>query len=313
VLPYGSQPVGFLGELLNFHKLALKHLVPAIMSFWVEAESTGSHTQFFDKFNIRYHLAQVFKVVWKAPAHKERLHAEAQANVDTFIVFVNRLLNDVTFLLDDALERLAALHKQQLEIDDTAAWEARTQEDRTEHEGHMRGNAGHARSMLQYGHTFLAALIDFSAENGRVRDAFMQPEIVSRLAPMLDYTLDTLAGPRCQELKVKDPKKAGFDPKQLLRQILSVFLNFAPRDEFAEAMARDERSYRRSIFEKAASIAERHMLKSPPELEQLMALVARVDAVQAADLAEEEDLGEIPDDFTGACASSFAVRPVLTL
>jgi ubiquitin conjugation factor E4 B len=177
----------------------------------------------------------------------------------------------------------------------------------------MRGNAGHARSMLQYGHTFLAALIDFSAEDGRVRDAFMQPEIVSRLAPMLDYTLDTLAGPRCQELKVKDPKKVGFDPKQLLRQILSVFLNFAPRDEFAEAMARDERSYRRSIFEKAASIAERHMLKSPPELEQLMALVARVDAVQAADLAEEEDLGEIPDDFTGACASSFAVRPVLTL
>ena len=35
-------------------EFANRHLLHALMKFYIEAESTGSHTQFFDKFNIRY-------------------------------------------------------------------------------------------------------------------------------------------------------------------------------------------------------------------------------------------------------------------
>ncbi|PWN45419.1 hypothetical protein IE81DRAFT_320175 [Ceraceosorus guamensis] len=311
VLPYGSNQTGFLGELLNFHKLAIHHLVPAIMSFWVEAESTGSHTQFYDKFTIRSHLARVFKVIWRNPQHKERIHAQADTNKDGFIIFVNRLLNDVTFLLDDALERLSALHKQQVEMADEATYSQKSAEDRQEFEGHMRQNESHARSMLGYGNEFLETLIDFSGESGRVRDAFMQPEIVSRLAPMLDYTLDMLVGPKAQDLKLKDPKKAGFDIKHLIRQLLSVFLSLSSRPEFVQAIARDERSYRREIFEKAARLSQRYMLKSPPEIEVLLGLVGQVEKIKQMEAEEEEDLGEIPDDFCDPLMATLMTEPVI--
>ncbi|EGG02482.1 uncharacterized protein MELLADRAFT_91304 [Melampsora larici-populina 98AG31] len=38
---------------------------------------------------------------------------------------------------------------------------------------------------------------------------------------LLDYNLETLAGPKCQSLQVKDPDKFNFYPKKLLTDILS--------------------------------------------------------------------------------------------
>lgn len=43
----------------------------------VEIESTGSHTQFYDKFNIRYYITQLFKLVWSNPTHRESLKRES--------------------------------------------------------------------------------------------------------------------------------------------------------------------------------------------------------------------------------------------
>ncbi|MCO5590625.1 hypothetical protein L7F22_044596 [Adiantum nelumboides] len=280
------------------------------MSFWIEAESTGSHTQFYDKFNIRYHLSRIFETIWSNPQHKERLHAEASGNDSNFVIFVNRLLNDVTFLLDDALERLLELHSKQVEMD-SPEYQQKTAEERQEFEGHVRGTEGQIRSMLQFGHEFLARLIDFTGEPGKTKDAFMQPEIVARLASMLNYNLDLLVGPRCQELKVKDPKKVRFNPKELLKQILSVYLNLAARHEFVQAIARDGRSYRKEIFEKACRIAQKHMLKGSPELDVLMGMVGQVEEFKTMEEEEEEDLGDVPDEFLDPLMATIMLHPVV--
>lgn len=116
VMPYGALSMGVLGDAINNQPLAIAHLVPALMTFWIEAESTGSHTQFYDKFNIRYHLGHVFKAIWDNVDHKKQLHTQARENQAEFAVFINRLMNDVTFLLDDALEKLTELHMKQAEI-----------------------------------------------------------------------------------------------------------------------------------------------------------------------------------------------------
>ena len=56
--PSPHKPNGVLGDLLMGSDFANRHLLHALMRFYIEAESTGSHTQFFDKFNIRYVLDQ---------------------------------------------------------------------------------------------------------------------------------------------------------------------------------------------------------------------------------------------------------------
>lgn len=126
----------------------------------------------------------------------------------------------------------------------------------------------------------------------------MVPEIVDRLAAMLDYNLDALVGPRCQDLRVSNPEKYKFDPKQLLSDLLQVYLNLSDQGEFARAVAADERSYRKELFEKAADIARRKMLKSADEIEKLGLFVLKVEETKAT-LQAEDDLGDIPDEFLG--------------
>jgi ubiquitin conjugation factor E4 B len=308
VIPFGYSQTGILGDVINFHPLALQHLVPALMSFWVEAESTGSHTQFYDKFNIRFHLSQIFKVIWSNPEHMSRIHQESKGNSEKFVVFINRLMNDVTFLLDDALEKLAELHSKQQQMDDSATWNERSAEERQEIESHTTSIQGQIRSMLSFGNEFLRLLIDFTAQT---KDAFMTPEIVSRLAAMLDYNLDLMVGPRCTELKIKDPKKVGFEPRHLLRQILSVYLNLSSRSEFVKAIADDGRSYRKATFDKACGVAARHGLKSPSEIEELQRLVTQVERVIQEDKEEEEDLGEVPDEYSDPLMATLMRNPVI--
>jgi ubiquitin conjugation factor E4 B len=45
------------------------------------------------------------------------------------------------------------------------------------------------------------------------------PEMVERIAAMLNYFLLQLTGPQRKVLKVKDPEKYGFKPRDLLGQV----------------------------------------------------------------------------------------------
>lgn len=300
VLPFRGASSGIIGDLINVHPLAIQHLVPALMSFWIEAESTGSHTQFYDKFNIRYHLSLVFKTVWANSKHKARMNAVASDQTSDFAIFVNRVLNDVTFLLDDALEKLLALHGREVEMGE-AGYAQRPQEERNELESHARSLNGQIRSMLSFGHEFLDRLIDFTSEDGETKNAFMQSEIVGRLASMLDYNLALLAGPRAQELRIKNPQRAGFSAKDLLKKILKVYMNLAQRPEFIKAVAADGRSYSKETFQKAIKVAYNRMLFGKPELDNIVNMVAAVERARLEEAEEDEELGEIPDEYLGEC------------
>ncbi len=69
-------------------------------------------------------------------------------------------------------------------------------------------------------------------------DPFMAPEVVDRLAAMLDFNIQALCGPRCSELKVRNPEKYRFNPKELLNELIEIFLHLGHRDEFILAVAR---------------------------------------------------------------------------
>jgi ubiquitin conjugation factor E4 B len=154
-------------------------------------------------------------------------------------------------------------------------------------------------------------LIDFTGEEGNTKDAFMQGEIVGRLSSMLDYNLDLLVGSKCQELKVKDPKKVNFQPRELLKKILKVYLNLAKKEEFIKAIAGDGRSYRKETFEKAVRISGKFMLFGGPELDVITNLVEEVEKVKLLEAEEEEELGEVPDEYLDPLMATLMTEPVL--
>ena len=72
-----------------------------------------------------------------------------------------------------------------------------------------------------------------------------------RVAEMLDFFLDTLAGPKRNNLKVKDPRKYHFNPSELLKKIIDISLNFADREAYLDAVVRDGRSFKPEVFQTA--------------------------------------------------------------
>ncbi|KII86779.1 hypothetical protein PLICRDRAFT_43444 [Plicaturopsis crispa FD-325 SS-3] len=290
--PLGQGRPGILANVLNTHPVALKHLMPAMMHFYIEVEQTGASSQFYDKFNARRNIAYILKTIWDNPVHRQALKTEA-LNVDKFVRFVNLMINDVTYLMDESLSELSQIHAIQVEMENAAEWAAKPAQHRREREGTLRQLERHASGYIMLGRSTVGLLKVFTAET---KAPFMMPEIVDRLAAMLDYNLDALVGPKCQDLKVKNPEKYKFEPRTLLADILQVFLNLSDQAEFVMAVAGDGRSYKKELFERAAGIARRRSLKSETEIEILRAFVVKVEEKKAT-IEAEEDLGEIPDEF----------------
>ncbi|KAH9179139.1 ubiquitin elongating factor core-domain-containing protein [Lactarius sanguifluus] len=286
-----------LGPSLNSHPVALKHLMPALTHFYIEVEQTGASSQFYDKFNARRSIAFVLKTVWGNPAHREALKKETQ-NIDKFVRFVNLMINDVTYLMDESLSELAQIHTIQQEMGNQAAWAALPLQQRREREGTLHNLERQATSYTQLGNSTVDMLKIFTAET---KEPFMLPEIVDRLAAMLDYNLDALVGPRCNDLVVENKEKYHFNPRQLLSDVVQVYLNLSNQPGFSRAVAGDGRSYRKELFEGAARRCSKYNLKSPNEIEQLRLFVVKVEEAKVT-LEAEDDLGEVPDEFLGLSA-----------
>ncbi|KAF8442825.1 ubiquitin elongating factor core-domain-containing protein [Boletus edulis BED1] len=310
VLPYGNSQNGILGGVLNSHPLALKHLVPALTHFYIEVEQTGASSQFYDKFSkfcvYWRNIAHILKAIWGNPAHRQALNTEA-LNVEKFVRFVNLMINDVTYLMDESLSELTQIHNIQTEMRDQTVWAARPAQYRRERENTLRGLERHASSYTTLGKSTVGLLREFTAET---KAPFMMPEIVDKLAAMLDYNLEALVGPKCGELRVKEPEKYHFDPRKLLSDILQVYLNLSDQDAFARAVANDGRSYKKELFERAIERSRRITLKPESDLEQMRLFVVKVEEAKAL-IEVEDDLGEIPDEFLDPLMFTLMRDPVV--
>lgn len=109
----------------------------------------------------------------------------------------------------------------------------------------------------------------------------MRAELVDRLSSMLNFNLKQLAGPKCNDLKVKNPTKYGWEPRSLLAQIFDIYLHL-DCDRFAQALAADERSFDVHICDEAASRIKRLALRSGVEVERFKALTQRAHEIYGA-------------------------------
>lgn len=203
------------------------------------------------------------------------------------------LLNDVTYVMDNSLTALGDIHRLQRELETSSFL---TEQEKEEKEKALDKAEKDASSYMTLGNETVAMLKLFTAA---LADAFSQPEIVHRLAGMLDYNLDALVGPRCRDLNVRNPEKYGFNPKVLLVDFSEVYLNLRKKDSFIEAIAKDGRSYKPEIFERLQALLARFELRSSQERADLAKLAQEVEEVKRLEDLGEEELGEIPDEFLG--------------
>jgi ubiquitin conjugation factor E4 B len=218
---------------------------------------------------------------------------------------VNLLLNDVTYVLDESLSSFMTIHEVSKLLKNAPA--DMDENARQEQEEKLSAAQSRAKSYMQLTNETVAMLRLFTEA---LSDSFTKPEVVVRLAHMLDYNLEALVGPKKANLKVENPAEYGWNPRQMLAEITDVYLNLKDKESFIQAVATDGRSYKHENFVAAMQILTKFTLKSPEQLRDWEQLAERVKAAKEQAEIEEADLGEIPDEYTDPLLATLMEDPV---
>ncbi|KAM3525732.1 hypothetical protein NHJ13051_003818 [Beauveria bassiana] len=295
---------GVLGDQLMSLPFANEYLLHALMKFYIECESTGNNA-FYDKFNIRYEIFQVIKCVWPNDVYKQQLTRESKVNRGFFVQFVNMLLNDATYVLDEALSKFPKMRALEIELKDPTL----SAEDGQKKQEELQTLGNQATSYMQLANETLEMMKLFT---NALSDAFTMPEIVSRLASMLNYNLETLAGKRAAaELNVENREKYHFRPIQLLSDLVEIYLNLDGSDVFVEAVAADGRSFKIEVLDRVTTILSSRKQKDPADMVRWEQLKARFKVAKATLDQAELDLGDVPPEFEDPIMGDLMRDPVL--
>lgn len=291
---------------LMANPLSLDPLPSCLMKFYTDVETTGSSSEFYDKFSIRYNISSILKGMWQLPMHRQMIVNESKSGKQ-FVKFVNMLMNDTTFLLDESLESLKRVHEVQELIADTQNWNKLPSEQQQTFMRQLAADERQCRSYLTLGRETVDMFHYLTVD---VKEPFLRPELVDRLASMLNHNLRQLCGPKCKNLKVRNPDKYGWEPRKLLGQLVDIYLHL-DCDNFAMALASDERSYRKELFEDAAQRIERAGIKNAIEIEQFRALADKALQCWLARKQSDDSMADAPDEFKDPLMDTIMTDPVL--
>ncbi|OAQ79758.1 ubiquitin conjugation factor E4 [Purpureocillium lilacinum] len=302
--PFMHLKKGVLGDQLISLPFANEYLLRALMKFYIECESTGGNA-FYDKFNIRYEIFQVIKTVWINDVYKEQLSRESKVNRSFFVQFVNMLLNDATYVLDEAFTKFPKMRTLERELENPSL----SAEDRQKKEEELQTLGNQATSYMQLANETLEMMKLFTKA---LSESFTMPEIVSRLASMLNYNLETLAGKKAAaELSVSNKDKYHFRPIQLISDFVDIYLNLGYSPVFVEAVAADGRSYKPEVLDRVTRILTSKNAKDAADIAKWEKIKAKfLEAKHELDQAEV-DLGDIPAEFEDPIMGDLMKDPVL--
>ncbi|XP_050384650.1 probable ubiquitin conjugation factor E4 [Argentina anserina] len=310
----GHQPTAVTAaatSLFEGHQLSLEYLVRNLLKLYVDIEFTGSHTQFYDKFNIRHNIAELLEYLWQVPSHQnawKQIAREEEKGV--YLNFLNFLINDSIYLLDESLNKILEHKELEAEMSNTAEWERRPAQERQERTRLFRSQENIIRIDMKLANEDVSMLA-FTTE--QITAPFLLAEMVERVASMLNYFLLQLVGPQRKSLSLKDPEKYEFRPKQLLKQIVYIYVHLARGDKeniFPAAISKDGRSYNEQLFSAAADVLIR-IGEDGKVIQEFIELgsKAKVAASEAMDV--EAVLGDIPDEFLDPIQYTLMKDPVI--
>ncbi|KAF4682500.1 hypothetical protein FOZ60_010458 [Perkinsus olseni] len=310
----------------------VRNIVPACIRVFTAVEKTKQ--SYYDirmhvKFELRIPIQKLFEQVLPLPKHRAQLQAFAVEQSEEFCKFVNQLLNDTTYLLDEGLDSLTAIRKHESHqaagsSDDPMEGTAGLGVERgIEEEDEVNGEdmyrrsrtdaKAHCKQYMSMGHQTVSTLHAMCKEAANV---ILDDRVVleQMLTSCLDPCIDRLVGPKCLELKGKsyDFNEYNFDPKDLLRKLAEMYVYLARgggTEKISRIVADDQRYYSPQTFNKAVTILRRERLLVGDEFNEFEAFVKHLNDT-ASKREEAMDNVEIPDNYLDPIMAEVMIDPV---
>ncbi|XP_077524985.1 ubiquitination factor E4A isoform X2 [Amblyomma americanum] len=305
----GIVPFSNRKRLFLHHPFAME-LSPTLLHVFVSIEMTGQSVTFEQKFHYRRPMYTVLEHLWNIPDHRNKmksLAAEAEENIECstpplFLRFINLLINDAIFLLDEALSYMSRLRELQQP-------QPGQQQQGAEANLQHLGMLAHFHNVM--GTETIRTLARLTAE---VSSIFCHPTMVDRIATMLNYFLLHLVGPQKKNLKVKDFSEYEFKPQELVQNICKIYTNLGSADSataqaFCIAVSRDGRSYSPDLFPQAQKVLLK--IRQGALSVAVGELAEKIKRAASQQKQEDEATGDAPDEFLDPIMSTIMTDPVV--
>jgi ubiquitin conjugation factor E4 A len=236
-------------------------------------------------------------------------------NAPVFLRFLNLLINDSTYMLDEALNYMSKIKQVEQE---RPSWASLPEEQRQEKERdyHHQGEIARYHNIL--GRETIQCLKSLTKFRNPAR-ILLNSVMVDRLASMLNYFLHCLVGAdKRSQYKVKDLEHYSFKPRDLVEKICAVYVNLGRHDarkDFFLAICRDKRSYNPQLFREAQKVLDAFCRTNGDTgdlIDGIGQLAHSVQLTEAAENEEEELLTDedVPDEFLDPIMSHLMRDPV---
>lgn len=309
-----AQPIMFQRERVFCAYCHAPHLAEALITVFVDIEFTGDPHQFEQKFNYRRPMYPILSFMWGKESYREsikHLAVYASENLEAmnpplFLRYLNLLMNDAIFLLDEAIQYLSKIKLLQLERD-RGEWEGLAPDARREKESSLQmfGQLGRFHNIMS--NETIGTLAFLTSE---IKGIFVHPFLAERIISMLNYFLQHLVGPKMGALKVKDFSEFDFKPQQLVSDICTIYINLGDEENFCATVPKDGRSYSPTLFSQTVRVLRK--INKPGEMIRGFGLLAdKIKSHADRQQQEEETFADAPDDFLDPIMSTLMLDPVL--
>ncbi|XP_059616667.1 ubiquitin conjugation factor E4 A [Phlebotomus argentipes] len=311
LLPKENQAI-FHTNLFHTHQHRLE-LIPNLLRVFVGIEMTGENVQFEQKFNYRRPMYVIMEFAWRVEDHKERFKAlaiEAEKNIEAvnpplFLRFINLLINDAIFLLDESLNNLQQIRTLQA-AQDAGDWNSLPANERQQNMANLQHLGMMARFDNILGRDTIKMLKLLTTE---IKGIFCDRSMVDRVAAMLNYFLLNLVGPKKGNFKVKHKKEFEFDPANTVLQICQIYANLQECQAFCLAVSQDGRSYSHKLFEYAEQVLIR--IGGGQLIGEIQEFAAKVQRIDQQHKEDQEALADVPDEFLDTLMLTLMTDPVI--
>lgn len=293
----GGQP------FLLSDKSAQETLAPSLLLLYGEVEFTG----FWEKMTHREHIASLLKYLWESKEHRPAFRRITQ-NKESFIKFANGIMNETNALISSVMEKLPEIRRVQVQMA-SPQWASIPEEERESISSRHDENENEVRRALPLCNKTLQ-MLGFLNTDPDIRNLFLLDEMCPRLVNMLLHVLTKLVGAKGLDLKVDNPENYEFRPREMLRDLCSIFASFSEAPEFQVESAKSG-YYSSTLVDKSVKTCRKYNLLTEENQKRFALLPA---AVKEAARHQEDDnalTADAPDEFLDPLMATFMRDPVL--
>ena len=304
-------------HLLMVHQKLLKdeyikeNLILSIMRVFIDAERLGTSNQFYERFNVRNKVLQLVNEVFKK--NKEIL-------IDNIINYANHysdnatqmltlLMGDVTYLIDEVIQRLIDIRNYQELKDNKELWDPKTQEQKTEEDNKFAENDRMLKAecrLLNHSLGFMTIICSC------LQKYFIKEEKAERLADLMNYCLDEFTA-KSSQLKIKNKNDYEFNPSYIMESIIKIFSYFVNYEEFLEFVVSDPRAYKYDNFTKAIKLKNENKVKIDMETSENFDNLVYNKLKKAEELVEQKKINydDAPEEYLDPLTYDLMENPVI--